>query len=299
MDMAIQTHDLTRLFAPNVGIRELNLQVPTRAIFGFLGPNGAGKTTTIRLLLGLLRAQRGRIEICGQALSLHSRAQMASLIESPSLYAHLSAHDNLDVTRCLLGAPKSRIHEVLQRVGLASVAKQKVREFSLGMRQRLGLALTLLAKPRVLILDEPGNGLDPNGVADLRVLLQDLVASDGLTVFLSSHLLSEVESLATHVGVLHQGRAVFQGTLSDLKSRFAPSLLLSCSQPEAAMKRLQNLGEAVTSMDESLVIDRPKLAVSALNRILVEDGIDVSQLQLRTPTLEQMFFELTQAQSKA
>lgn len=297
MSCAIQTQELTRLFAPNVGVRDLNLQVPTRSIFGFLGPNGAGKTTTIRLLLGLLKPQRGRIEICGQNLSLQSRAQMAAMIESPSLYSHLSAYDNLDVTRRLLSAPKSSIIEVLQRVGLASVAQQKVREFSLGMRQRLGLALTLLAKPRVLILDEPGNGLDPNGIADLRVLLQDLVERDGITVFLSSHLLSEVETLATHVAVLHQGRAVFQGALPELKSRFAPSLLIACSQTQAALFQLENLGEVVECGGDALLIRQPKHTAAVLNRSLLEAGIEVSQLQPQSPTLEHIFFDLIKSET--
>ncbi len=297
MSWAIQTQELTRLFAPNVGVRDLNLQVPTRSIFGFLGPNGAGKTTTIRLLLGLLKPQRGRIEICGQNLSLQSRAQMAAMIESPSLYSHLSAYDNLDVTRLLLSAPKSSIIEVLQRVGLASVAQQKVREFSLGMRQRLGLALTLLAKPRVLILDEPGNGLDPNGIADLRVLLEDLVERDGITVFLSSHLLSEVETLATHVAVLHQGRAVFQGALPELKSRFATSLLIACSQTQAALFQLENLGEVVECGGDALLIRQPKHTAAVLNRSLLEAGIEVSQLQPQSPTLEHIFFELIKSEA--
>lgn len=297
--LAISTQQLSRRFAGGHGVHQLDLQVPAASIYGFLGPNGAGKTTTIRLLLGLIRPDHGHIEICGRQLSAgrHTLGLIGALVEAPSLYAHLSGVENLEVTRRLLDAPRQRILEVLERVGLSADGHRRVRDYSLGMRQRLGIALALLGQPRLLILDEPGNGLDPAGIVDLRRLLRQLV-DDGLTVFLSSHLLSEIEQIATHVGVLHAGRLQFQGTLQALRER-APSVLeIHCGTPDDALKLLQHAGvSARMTASGRLETTVDALSPAAINRLLVGAGIEVDHLAVREVTLESLFFDLTEERS--
>lgn len=294
--LAIYTQGLSRQFAGGHGVHDLDLQVPSASIYGFLGPNGAGKTTTIRLLLGLIQPDHGRIEICGHPLSAGRQALglIGALVEAPSLYAHLSGIQNLDISRRLLDLPHRRIAEVLDQVGLGAAGHRRVREYSLGMRQRLGIALALLGRPRLLILDEPGNGLDPAGVVDLRRLLRQL-ADDGLTVFLSSHLLSEIEQVATHVGVLHAGRLRFQGTLQALRERVPALLDIQCGAPGDALALLQRSGvNARLTATGSLEAGTQVLAPAAINRLLVGAGIEVHRLAVREVTLESLFFDLTQ-----
>jgi ABC-2 type transport system ATP-binding protein len=292
---AIRTRGLTRLFRGGQGVRELDLDVPAGAIYGFLGPNGAGKTTGIRLLLGLLRADAGRIELFGEALDGRRLAlrRVGALVESPSLYRHLSGRDNLEVTRRLLGAPRTRIDAVLARVDLTADADRRVREYSLGMRQRLAIALALLGEPRLLVLDEPSNGLDPAGIVELRQLLRGL-ATEGITMFVSSHLLSEIELVATHVGVLQAGRLRFQGRLEELRGRVRPRLRLRVEPALRAAELLTRIGESVhLESDGTLRIDLHQREPAELNRLLVEHGIAVSALQPEQASLESMFFDLT------
>ncbi len=293
--LAIQTRSLSRVFPGGHGVRELDLEVPKACVYGFLGPNGAGKTTTIRLLLGLLRAQTGKIEVLGRPQRGMPLSGVGALVESPSLYPHLSGIDNLEVTRRLLGGVnRKRIAEVLARVDLARDGQRKVREYSLGMRQRLGLALALLARPRLLVLDEPGNGLDPAGIQDMRVLLRSLVQDDGLSVFVSSHLLSEVEQVADHIGVLHDGRLRYQGALAALRASLRSTLDIRCDAPERAATLLEQIGCRVNrGTPELLQVQTTTLPDDAINRHLVEHGIAVSQLHRPPVSLEQAFFELT------
>jgi len=297
MSPAIRTRGLTRLFAGGHGVRALDLDVPAGSIYGFLGPNGAGKTTTIRLLLGLLRAQQGHIALHGLELDARHRgalARVGALVESPALYPHLSGHANLEVTRRLLGAPAERIGEALDITGMAAAAGRRVRDYSLGMRQRLGIALALLNRPRLLVLDEPANGLDPAGILDMRRLLRSLANEHGITVFVSSHQLSEVEQVASHVGVLHAGRLRFQGTIGDLRARARPRLQLRCDDPARALALLASAGEQAEHVDADLLaVALDGRAESALNRLLVEGGIAVSQLVREQASLESMFFDLT------
>jgi ABC-2 type transport system ATP-binding protein len=294
---AIRTCGLSRLFPGGQGVHGLDLAVPVGSVYGFLGPNGAGKSTTIRLLLGLLHADEGSIDLFGQRLDARRQAlrQVGALVESPSLYGHLSGRENLEVTRRLLGAPKDRIDQVLERVDLAAAAGRRVREYSLGMRQRLAIGLALLGAPRLLILDEPANGLDPAGIVELRRLLLGL-AVEGITVFVSSHLLSEVELVATHVGVLHEGRLRFQGHLEQLRARVRPRLHLRCEPALRAAELLTRAGETPRlGLDGGLTLELKQNEAAAINRMLVEHGIEVSQLQYEQPSLESLFFDLTVA----
>jgi len=296
MSYAIQTFDLQRRFAGGFGVHSLNLHVPEGSVYGFLGPNGAGKTTTVRLLLGLLHPDRGRVELFGRRLSRDDRAVLArvgALVESPSLYPHLSGRQNLEVTRRLLDLPRPRIDEVLELTGLREAADRRVREYSLGMRQRLALASSLLPSPGLLILDEPGNGLDPAGILDMRRLLREL-ARQGITVFVSSHLLSEVELIAGYVGVLQAGRLCFEGPLEELRARARPRLQIRCDDPAQAAEALRRMGERISEVDaEGLKVHLGPRSEQEINRLLVGCRIGVSHLAKEAVSLESLFFALT------
>src|SRR3990167_4436235 len=288
---AILTRGLTRQFPGGFGVRDLDLNVPAGSIYGFLGPNGAGKTTTIRLLLDLLRPQSGSIELFGRRLDRNTRQTLGlvgALVESPSLYGHLTGRENLEVTRRLLDLPRARIDSVLERVGLLESAGRRVRDYSLGMRQRLAIALALIGAPRLLVLDEPGNGLDPAGIQDMRQLLRSL-ADEGITIFVSSHLLSEVELVATHVGVLQAGRLCFEGRLEELRGRVKPRLLVRCDEPPRARALLAGVGEDVGWLDDGTL----GLSLDGMNRLLVGHGLEVSHLAMEHASLESLFFDLT------
>src|ERR1700712_4292664 len=214
--MVISTNNLTFDFGNQTVVKSLSLQVPEGSIYGFLGPNGAGKTTTIKLLLNLLQTQQGSIQIFGKDLKsnrLEILAQIGSLIEQPAIYLHLSGKENLLNRALLLQVSEQRVDEMLKLVHLTDAAHKKAGKYSLGMKQRLGIALALLPDPKLLILDEPTNGLDPNGIIEVRELLIRLVTEHKKTVFVSSHLLAEVERMASHVGIIHNGHMLFQGSI--------------------------------------------------------------------------------------
>ena len=295
--LAIRTHDLTRHYPGGHGVDDLELAVPAGAVYGFLGPNGAGKTTTIRLLLGLLRAERGSIRLHGLPLDPGHRgalARVGAMVESPALYPHLSGRQNLEVTRRLLAAPKARIDEALAITGMAASAERRVRDYSLGMRQRLAIALALLNQPRLLVLDEPGNGLDPAGILDMRRLLRALATDHGITVFVSSHQLGEIEQVASHVGVLHAGRLRFQGTIDELRARARPRLHLRCDDLARARSLLAEAGEQVDHFGaDTLAVSLQARAEAELNRLLVEAGLAVSHLVREQASLESLFFDVT------
>ncbi|MGH8124907.1 MAG: ABC transporter ATP-binding protein [Rhodanobacteraceae bacterium] len=302
---AISTCELTRVFGHGQGVHGLNLQVPEGAVYGFLGPNGAGKTTTIRLLLGLLRPDAGEVRLFGSALTHSDRRALGTvgaMVENPSLYPHLSAYDNLEVTRRLIDAPVARIDEVLKLVNLDDPVsrRKRVRELSLGMRQRLGIALALLGSPRLLILDEPSNGLDPAGIVEMRRFILRMTRELGVTVFLSSHLLTEVEQLASHVGVIHEGHLLFEGTLEELRSRSGETLEIACGDGKAAYACLREAGEAPELVDaNTLHLDHPRQPDHVINRLLVEHGHAVSRLVRHRQSLDTLFFELTGEREKA
>ena len=222
MAYALETQDLTRRFGARTVIHQVSLRVPVSGIYGFLGLNGAGKTTMIRLLLGLIKADAGSIRVFGQSFSQELLRRVGSLVEMPSLYSHLTGRENLEVTRRQIAAPRSRIDHALTVVRLRADADRLVRQYSLGMKQRLGLALALLNSPDLLILDEPTNGLDPAGIHEIRDLLRRMPREHGITVFLSSHLLSEVEQIAESIGIVHEGKLLFQGSLAQLRERRSP-----------------------------------------------------------------------------
>jgi len=296
----IETRGLTRRFATQLAVNNLNLSVPAGGVYGFLGPNGAGKTTAIRMLLGLIRPNAGEVRLFGQSVTGNHQSLMrrvGALVEAPSLYPHLTGRENLEVTRRLLGSPRSSIDVALDTIKLTKDANRRVREYSLGMRQRLGLALALLNKPELLILDEPTNGLDPAGIHEMRDLIRRLPEEFGVTVFLSSHLLSEVEQIASHIGIVHEGSLLFQGTLADLQAKQQTQLTVGVKQLEQAINFLNAAGWSVQRrVDELLNVSAraPEDAVE-INRLLVEQRLDVFHLSLAQASLEDIFLTLTRS----
>lgn len=296
--IAIETCGLTRRFGTQLAVNEVNLLVPEASIYGFLGPNGAGKTTTIRMLLGLIRPNAGEVKLFDEAfvanrLSLLRR--VGALVETPSLYSHLTGRENLEVTRRLIGADRKLIDRALDIVKLAADAHRRVREYSLGMRQRLSLALALLNNPDLLILDEPANGLDPAGIHEMRDLIRRLAAEFGITIFLSSHLLSEVEQVANHIGIIHQGKLVFQGTLADLQAERHQHLTIGVNQPDQAANCLTSAGWSVQKNGDGLltVSADTRDAAVRINSLLVSQSLEVFHIALVQASLEDIFLNIT------
>jgi ABC-2 type transport system ATP-binding protein len=295
---AIETYGLTRRFGTQLAVEDLNLTAPEAGVYGFLGPNGAGKTTTIRMLLGLIRPDAGDVRLFGAPLAADRLALMrmvGAMVETPSLYPHLTGRENLEVTRRLIGADRKLIDEALDIVKLASAAHRRVREYSLGMRQRLGLALALLNKPRLLILDEPANGLDPAGIHEMRDLIRRLAAEFGITVFLSSHLLSEVEQIASHIGIIHQGRLLFQGTLAELQAERRQHLSIGVKQPDLALRLLREAGWSARKREDGwLTVTASNVdAAAQINSLLVGQRLEVFHIALAQASLEDIFLSLT------
>jgi ABC-2 type transport system ATP-binding protein len=299
MTMVIRTNDLSRRFGSVLAVDRLSLDVPRGCVYGFLGPNGAGKTTTIRMLLGLIRPDGGDVQLFGEPLTRATRRtllrRIGALVEAPSLYPHLTGKENLRVIQELAGMDRTRIGEVLGIVRLEQDADRLVQGYSQGMRQRLGIALALLGNPSLLILDEPTNGLDPAGIHEIRDLIRAFPSNHGITVFLSSHLLAEVEQIATHVGILGQGRLLFEGTLEELRSRHAECVVIEVDQPERASSILHGGGLKVERTEDASVtvsvVGRAEVARAAT--LLVGAGISLYQIRAVRPTLEELFLDLT------
>ena len=296
--LSLQTSNLSHRFASHDVLRGVDLEVPDGSIYGFLGANGAGKTTTLRLILGLLNTQRGTISIFGQPLDANRIAilrRVGSMIESPSLYDHLTAAENLRVMQLVHRCPRSRIAEVLDLVGLGSTGSKRVKQFSLGMRQRLGIAAALLHRPSLIILDEPTNGLDPSGIIEVRNLLTELNRRHGCTILVSSHLLSEVERVVTHVGILGNGRLLFQGSIDDLRRHRQEvlSIRMATSDNAAAFGMIAGHGIAARMVDGEVVLPPlPAERVAALNRQLVERNVDVYEIRAVRNDLETIFLDM-------
>jgi ABC-2 type transport system ATP-binding protein len=299
VDLAVVTTGLTKEFGQRRVVDELDLAIPSGSVCGFVGPNGAGKTTTIRMLLGLIRPTSGT----GQILQgdLHHPASylahVGALIESPAFYPSLSGRDNLLALVRLGQLPPSAIPQVLERVGLADRADDRFSRYSLGMKQRLGIAAALLPDPSLLLLDEPTNGLDPAGIVEMRSLIRSL-ADEGMTIFVSSHLLSEIEHICDHVVMISNGRSVFQGSVAELYGTRTSELVI---RPEEA-GRLDDLAQLLADrgltarIEESsgtVVVPDAVALAGALNRAAFEVGIVIAHLAERERSLEDAYFALT------
>jgi ABC-type multidrug transport system ATPase subunit len=296
-NVVISTEAITKEFKGKPAVRDLSLEVQTGSIYAFLGPNGAGKSTTIRLLLGLLWPTRGNVALFGLDLKNHRSeilARTGSLVETPSLYEHLSARENLEIPRRILNAPRTDIDRVLRIVGLEDVGRNLVKTFSLGMKQRLGLAHAFLGKRELLILDEPTNGLDPAGIQEMRSLIRRLPSEHGVTVFLSSHLLTEVEQVATHVGMLSQGELVFQGSVEELKRLRESRVRIGVNDLESALALLSRHGWDARREDGFILAANVDVA-TMMNRALVEAGFDVHHLSVESDSLEEVFLKMTES----
>ena len=300
--LAIETVGLVKAFGDQKAVSGVSLSVPTGSVFGFLGPNGSGKTTTIRLLLGLAEATAGQINLLGHPIPKQvgdALPKVGALVEGPAFYPYMSGRNNLmrmdsadrnsnSETR------EARVDAALERVGLSNAAKKKVHAYSLGMKQRLGLANALLKPRELLILDEPTNGLDPQGTREVRNLIRSL-AAEGITIFLSSHLLTEIEQLCSHVAVMRAGEIVAQGSLDEIRANGQTRLILTVDNATGANEVLKEQGitkfNSVGSKITAAVAS--DFDVAALNRKLVSNQIAVSELRLEHPSLEEYFVDLT------
>ncbi|MFG1640136.1 ABC transporter ATP-binding protein [Amycolatopsis sp. NPDC049252] len=292
MNLPVETIDLTKRYGTTAAVAELNLSVHAGEVYGFLGPNGAGKTTTLRMLLGLIRPTSGQVRLFGGEPGSAGLARVGALIEGPAFYPYLSGRANLRILADHAGVHRTRVDDVLDVVTLTDRAKDKYSTYSLGMKQRLGLAAALLKDPELVVLDEPTNGLDPAGMADMRVTLRKL-AADGCTVLLSSHLLTEVEQICDRVGVLDRGRLVAETTVPDLRSGGA--LRVVAGPLEQAREHLGRLlgADRVHADGAALELDVDPGEAGRINAGLVAAGLDVTELRWHEPDLEQTFLSLT------
>lgn len=298
MQTVIETKALCKQYGPHTAVDHVELHVPQGCVYGFIGPNGAGKSTTMKMLLGLIHPTAGRVRLLGQELTEKSRLpllrQTGSLIESPAGYLHLTAQENLEIVADLKGVPHKDIGRVLDIVHLTQDRNRRVGQYSLGMKQRLGIAMALLGSPKLLILDEPTNGLDPAGIQEMRALIRNMPTATGATVIISSHLLGEMEQMVEQVGIIDHGHILFEGPLTELQRHSRGNVTLRLLDPAKAAPILRANG--LTAHSDSCVVTLPPLQ-DALLADLVQKlsacGAGVVELTPHTKTLEEIFLSLT------
>ena len=301
--LVVETKNLNFSYSKNKkDIEDLELRVPKGSIYGFLGPNGSGKSTTIRLILGLLKKNSGTVALFGELFNGQSRLKVLNkvggLIENPSLYEHLNAIDNLKISaNYRQKISSSRIFEVLEIVNLTNAKNKRVKEYSLGMKQRLGLAISLLSNPELIILDEPTNGLDPKGIIEMRTLIKDLNKKFGTTIFISSHLLSEIEKTCTHVGIIRNGKMLYQDTVASLKESKETNIKfeIEVDKPIEGMSVLKNLKiENISLLDGFIQIEvKSKNEITDVIDVLRTNRINIYQVSIKN-NLEELFLSLTE-----
>ena len=298
MKYIVETRGLSKSYGDKQVVRDVDLKVPKGCVYGFMGPNGAGKSTTLKMLLGLVRASRGEARIAGKEMNQKNRLEIlketGSLIESPSYYGHLTGRENLEIVRTLKNAPEKEIDQVLKLVRMERQQNKKAREYSLGMKQRLGLAAALIGKPELLILDEPTNGLGPAGIQEIRELICELPRRMGITVLVSSHLLSEMDQMADYVGIINHGQLIFQDKLEALHEHSKSKLLLQVMNRTVTLKILEQNGIEGRVTEEGILIpgfsdDRTADLVSAL----AAGGAGLFRVEERQKSLEDIFLSLT------
>ena len=301
MNYAIQTKNLCKEYKGELRVSHLNLNIPSGCVYGFLGPNGAGKSTSMKILLGLVHPTSGSVKLLGQTMNEENRIALlrktGSLIESPSGYLHLTAKENLMIIADLKGISHKDIDRVLDIVKLTADANRKVGQYSLGMKQRLGIAMALLGTPKLLILDEPTNGLDPAGIQEMRGLIASMPERTGATVLISSHLLSEMEQMVTQVGILNHGKMLFEGSLQELQKHSHGNIQLKVLDVPKSIAVLNRQGIRTTMMKQPNLLELPPLSeeiLAVLVRNLAESGAGVVGLTTQTKSLEEIFLSLTQ-----
>ena len=298
MQTVIETKALCKQYGPHTAVDHVELHVPQGCVYGFIGPNGAGKSTTMKMLLGLIHPTAGRVRLLGQELTEKSRLpllrQTGSLIESPAGYLHLTAQENLEIVADLKGVPHKDIGRVLDIVHLTQDRNRRVGQYSLGMKQRLGIAMALLGSPKLLILDEPTNGLDPAGIQEMRALIRNMPAATGATVLISSHLLGEMEQMVEQVGIIDHGHILFEGPLTELQRHSRGNVTLRLLDPAKAAPILRANG--LTAHSDSCVVTLPPLQDALLADLvqkLAACGAGVVELSPHTKTREEIFLSLT------
>ena len=298
MQTVIETKALCKQYGPHTAVDHVELHVPQGCVYGFIGSNGAGKSTTMKMLLGLIHPTAGRVRLLGQELTEKSRLpllrQTGSLIESPAGYLHLTAQENLEIVADLKGVPHKDIGRVLDIVHLTQDRNRRVGQYSLGMKQRLGIAMALLGSPKLLILDEPTNGLDPAGIQEMRALIRNMPAATGATVLISSHLLGEMEQMVEQVGIIDHGHILFEGPLTELQRHSRGNVTLRLLDPAKAAPILRANG--LTAHSDSCVVTLPPLQDALLADLvqkLAACGAGVVELTPHTKTLEEIFLSLT------
>lgn len=293
----VQTQNLTKTYGDMNRVNKVDLQVEEGEIYGFLGPNGAGKTTTLKMLLGLIKPTGGTVKIFGESLSKNRPSilkRTGSLIESPSYYGHLTGLENMRVMQRLRNVPDQNVEEALRIVRLENHKNKKAEQYSLGMKQRLGIAMALLDFPKLLILDEPTNGLDPSGIGEIRELIKSLPSRYGMTILLSSHLLSEIEQIATSVGIISEGNLLYQGRMSSLRAKSRTGISLKTFDNVTAERLLITQGfSPIQSGDRLEFHYLEDKDIAEINRLLVTRDIPVSRIEERKKNLEDIFLELT------
>ncbi len=297
MTEMISTHKLSKQYDGVYRVKDLDLKVYEGDIYGFLGPNGAGKSTALKMLLGLVKPTDGRVNMFGKEFGANRLCILentGSLIESPSYYGHLSGLENMRVMQRLLNVPNRNVDEALRIVRLESHKGKKVSQYSLGMKQRLGIAMALMGFPKLLILDEPTNGLDPAGIQEIRELIQSLPQRFGMTVLISSHLLSEIDQIATKVGIINNGELIFQNSMDALRARSKRTIALRTQNISEAKSILQKNRFMPMHQDDYLIFeDIPDEQIATINQMLVTYGIGVTRIEERRKKLEDIFLELT------
>jgi ABC-2 type transport system ATP-binding protein len=297
---SIETKNLCYSFSEKeIVLNDINIEVPRGSIYGFLGPNGAGKTTTLKLVLGLLKLQKGQICFFNEPFKgkrIQILSKVGSLIESPSIYQQLTAKENLDVWRRIYNCSKERIEEVLKIVDLTKTGKKKAGKFSLGMKQRLAIACALLHDPEILILDEPTNGLDPNGILEIRELLTRINREKGTTIIISSHLLAEIEKFVTHIGIINKGKMLFQGTLAELHVMQVQNstVRFETDQNEKAISLFKECKlEPIEKEGKVILPQMERVEIARLTKLLIDSGLDIYEVSATKNDLESIFIDLT------
>lgn len=297
MNQIVTTQNLSKRYGSKYCVKDINLSVSEGDIFGFLGPNGAGKSTTLKMILGLMRPTYGNVKVFGKDFEGNRQfilSQTGSLIESPSYYAHLSGLENMRIVQRLRDIPEKNVWEALKIVRLENQKDKKVGQYSLGMKQRLGIAMALLSIPKLLILDEPTNGLDPAGIGEIRELIKSLPKRYGMTVLISSHLLSEIEQIATSVGIINDGNMMFQGNMDELKNKSHPNIMIKTRNNLLAKELLSVKGFSPIYREDSLVFGNlTDEQVIQVNRSLTAANIDVLRIEENKKNLESIFLEIT------
>ncbi|WJE55636.1 ABC transporter ATP-binding protein (plasmid) [Bacillus cereus] len=294
----VETEDLTKTYGAVNSVSQLQMKVGKGEIYGFLGPNGAGKTTTIRMLLGLIKPTAGNIKVFNRDLKTNRidiLREVGSLVESPSYYGHLTGHENLEVIRQMLQVPKKNIDEVLRIVRLEKQKDKLVKQYSLGMKQRLGIAMALLGNPKLLILDEPTNGLDPAGIQEIRELIKQLPKQYDMTVVISSHLLNEMDQIATQVGIINSGQLIFQDKMEVLRKKSQASMKIRVNDVVKAHQILEQHQIHLGLEGDCLVTHQQEdHLISQINYLLVQQNISVYRIEEEKHTLEEIFLSLTE-----